>query len=238
VINPALHRFTRLLMAGALLISTAPGAARASSYVVGAGDQLFVDFPLRGTPSDLQPLGGNGLTLVIVGDSVFFRYEAMVAPDGFISLPSMDPIRVAGLTLEATRTEIMSHLKTFSLRDTVSVILGHPNSEAFVVTGEVHKPGRFIYARPTTLMEALAMAGGTTDHARLKDVMLFRPGQPPRPIDMSYKTLRRDGPPDIALQPADSIVVPRRWYTPDNFLILLLLSIVTTGATVYVASKS
>src|SRR5438105_4758204 len=106
-----------------LLVGPAPSPARGSSYVVGAGDQLYVDFPLRGTPADLQPLGGNGLTLVIVGESVFFRYEATVAPDGFIALPSMNPIRVDGLTLEQARDSIASHLKSFSLRDTVSVIL-------------------------------------------------------------------------------------------------------------------
>ncbi len=31
----------------------------------------------------VQPLGGNGLTLVIVGESVFFRYTATVAPVTF-----------------------------------------------------------------------------------------------------------------------------------------------------------
>lgn len=230
-------RMLRLLVAGALFISVVPPAS-ASAYVVGAGDQLYVDFPLRGTPADLQPLGGNGLTLVIVGETVYFRYAAVVAPDGFISLPSMEPVQVAGLTLEQTRQAILQHLKSISLHDNVSVVLAHPNSQAFVVTGEVQKPGRFIYARPTTLMEALAMAGGTTDHAQLGDVTLFRAGQPPQSIDMSYDTLRKQGPPIISVLPSDSVVVPRRWFTPDSFLILIILSIITTGATVYVASKS
>src|SRR4051812_15888788 len=93
----------RLLLAGVIFSSAALPDAAASSYVVGAGDQLYVDFPLRGTPADLQPLGGNGLTLVIVGETVYFRYAAVVAPDGYVSLPSMAPIHVAGLTLEQTR---------------------------------------------------------------------------------------------------------------------------------------
>jgi hypothetical protein len=32
--------------------------------------------------------------------------------------------------------------------------------------------------------------------------------------------------------------VPRRWFTPDNFFILIILSTITTGAAVYVAAKS
>src|SRR3954462_2460382 len=107
------------LMAGFLSLCLAggslPAPAGASTYIVGAGDKLYVDFPLRGSPSDLQPLGGNGLTLVIVGEAVFFRYEATVAPDGFISLPNFGQLRVEGLTLEQVKESIAARLKSFSL---------------------------------------------------------------------------------------------------------------------------
>src|SRR5579864_1217679 len=105
VVQSIQKKVTALLLLGLLLIQVLP-IADASQYVVGAGDQLFVDFPLRGSPSDLQSLAGNGLTLVIVGESVFFRYHATVAPDGYITLPSMEPISVAGMTLEQVRREI------------------------------------------------------------------------------------------------------------------------------------
>src|SRR3954466_4140677 len=103
-----------ILLALLWSVPLTPPAWATSTYIVGAGDTLFVDFPLRGSPADLQPLGGNGLTLVIVGDSVYFRYQATVAPDGFIALPSFPPLRVDGLTLEQVRDEIAAHLKTFS----------------------------------------------------------------------------------------------------------------------------
>ncbi len=229
-------RLLRLILVASLLC-TFSAPARASTYLVGAGDQLYVDFPLKGTPADLQALGGNGMTLVIVGESVFFRYTATVAPDGFIVLPSMDPLQVEGLTLEQVKDTIARHMKSFSLRDVVSVILAQPNSRAFVVSGEVQHPGRFVYERPTTLVEALAMAGGPTDHAQLKRVMIFRGGQAPLSVDMSYRQLHDNGLPSQAIGPTDAVIVPRRWYTPDNFLILFILSCVTTAATVYVATK-
>ncbi len=221
----------------ALLVVPLPSPVAASTYLVGSGDQLFVDFPLRGTATDLQALNGNGLQLVIVGEQVFFRYTATVAPDGYISLPSLDPLPVNGLTLEQVREEITKHLKSFSLRDTVSVILAHPNSQAFVVAGEVQHPGRFIYERPTSLMEALAIAGGTTDHAQLKRVMLFRMGQPMLKLDVSDKRLREQGPPLVSVMPSDTLVIPRRWFTPDNVMILILLSTITTAASVYAATR-
>jgi protein involved in polysaccharide export with SLBB domain len=214
-----------------------PRPAFAARYVVGAGDKLYVDFPLRGSPADLQPLGGNGMTLVIVGEKVFFRYEATVAPDGFIALPSMNPLRVSGMTLEQVRDQIAGNLPSFSLRDTVSVILAQPNSQAFVVSGEVQKPGRFIYERPTSLMEALVLAGGPTDKAQLKRVQVFRTGEAMQTYNFSHKYVRDHGLPSVPILPSDAIIVPRRWFAPDSVVLLMFLSVVTTAATVYVATK-
>src|SRR5689334_11700230 len=100
------RRWSPLLLIALWCVPLTSPTWAASSYVVGAGDTLYVDFPLRGSPSDLQPLGGNGLQLVIVGDTVFFRYEAKVLPDGYITLPSMDPVQVDGQTLEQIRDTI------------------------------------------------------------------------------------------------------------------------------------
>ena len=212
--------------------SITPGHSASSTYVIGAGDKLFVDFPLRGSPSDLQPLGGNGLTLVIVGEKVFFRYEATVAPDGSISLPSMDPVIVQGLTLIQARDAIASKLKSFSLRETVSVILHQPNSRAFVVTGGVKNPGRYVYERPTSLVEGLSIAGGPTDRAKLKFVRLYRGGHPPVTYDLRDKSLQ-NGLPDVMLQPSDTVVVPSRWFAPDNTVILMFLSAITAAVSIY-----
>jgi hypothetical protein len=68
--------------------------------------------------------------------------------------------------------------------------------------------------------------------------MLFQNGQPMQTFDLSYKNLVKTGAATVPLHPSDSVIVPRRWYTPEGYLILIFLSIVTTGAAVYVASKS
>lgn len=229
-------RWPRLLMAGLVCFSLQNNAF-ASSYVVGPGDELYVDFPLKGAVGDLQPLGGNGLTLVVVGNQVFFRYIASVAPDGFISLPTMKPLRVSGLTIEQIREMIILNMKSFTLKDDVSVLMGRPNSQAFFISGEVKNPGRFIFERPTTLTEAITIAGGPTDHSKLKKVLLLRSGQPPQKIDLSYKQLEENGVPTIALQPSDLVVVPRRWFTPDNTLAFFILSALGTSVAVYAATR-
>lgn len=227
----SVRRVIALLLSCAITASAAPVN---DAYVLGAGDELYIDFPLRGTPADLQPLAGNGLQLLIIGERVFYRYKAVIAPDGFMTLPSVGPIHASGMTLSQLREDVERQL---SSNEKISVILANPISEGYVVSGEVNHPNRFMYQRPTTLLEAMAMAGGATDHAQLKRVMVFHPGETPVTVDLSDKTLRLNGPPSLVVRPSDSIVVPRRWFTPDNYMILILLSCITTSATVYVATK-
>ncbi len=229
------QRVLRIVLVLLLVISAA--RVEASSYVIGPGDELYVDFPLKGTPADLQPLGGNGLMLVVVGNQVYFRYTTTVAPDGFITLPAMAPLRVGGLTIEQVQEMISLNMKSFELRGNLSVILARHNSQAFFVSGEVKNPGRYIYERPTSLLEAIAIAGGPTDHAKLGQVILMRDGDPPVALDLSYGHLRKSGPPSLAVLPADQIVVPRHWFTPDNTMIYFILSALGTAVAVYAATR-
>jgi protein involved in polysaccharide export with SLBB domain len=227
-------RFLRLLIA---CLVAFPLTAFASSYRVGSGDELFVDFPLKGTTTDLQPLGGNGLTLVVVGNQVYFRYTVVVAPDGYITLPSMSPLRVDGSTIEQIQEIISLHMKSFPLHGDLSVILSRPNSHAFFVLGEAQKPGRYIYERPTSLLEAIGIAGGPTEHAKLNKVLLLRDGASPLSLDLSLKHMRRDGAPTLAIYPSDKIVIPRKWYTADNTILFYILSALGTTVAVYAATR-
>src|SRR5438067_12384305 len=68
--------------------------ARADWYKVGEGDSLYIDFPLHSSVEDLRPLAGNGLSLIAIGSLLFWRYQVTVAPDGFITLPSLYSIQV------------------------------------------------------------------------------------------------------------------------------------------------
>ncbi len=229
-------RFFPLVIASLLLVQANLPIYAGSTYRVGAGDELSVNFPLQGNIGDLSKLSGNSLSIQIIGESIYWRHQVIVAPDGYISLPTLPPLQVAGLTLEQIQ-ELINPLMKFRLRNSsVSIGLTRPNSTAFYGWGEVKSPGRFVFERPTNLMEALGVAGGATDRARLKHVMLLRPDQPPLTFDLSAKQLEQKGPPLIALQPTDTIVVPKK-RTPDFNAVFLFLTAITAATGVYVASK-
>lgn len=226
-----------LLMA-LLLCSQTNGLVYAgSNYHVGAGDELSVIFPIQGNLSDLSKLSGNSLSLQIVGEKIYWRHQVIVAPDGYISLPSLPPLMVAGLTLGQIQQLIASNMKSDAKSNLISVVLTRPNSAAFYVWGEVKNPGRFVFERPTNLIEAIGTAGGTTDHARLKHILLLRPGQPVLTLDLSPKHLEKIGPPDIAMQPSDTIMVPKKFITSDSPALFLFLTAVTAVSGVLIATK-
>jgi protein involved in polysaccharide export with SLBB domain len=75
-----------------------------------------------------------------------------------------------------------------------------------VVTGEVRQPGLYPVRYPTTIAQAIAQAGGTTELARVDRIQFIRAGAPQR-IDLRHPTAQHAR---IVLQSGDEIVVPRR----------------------------
>jgi len=221
----------------ALAVPPSHAAFSSAEYQVGPGDDLYVDFPLRGTTADLQPLGGNGLSLIVLGNKVYFRYTATVSADGYLIIPAIEPIRVAGYPVPKIQEMIAGRLRSLELQGNPSVTLAKANNCAFYVTGAVTHPGRYLYERPTSLIEAIALAGGPTDHAKLSKILLMRNGQAVK-INLSYERLEKEGAPnDVMVLPTDNIVVPRQWFIPDNTLIFLIISALGTSVAVYAALK-
>jgi hypothetical protein len=103
----------------------------------------------------------------------------------------------------------------------------------------VKQPGRFAFQRPTSFMDAVGMAGGTTDQAKLDKVLLLRANDPPITVDLTPRYLSKAGPPFLSLRPSDTILVPRKLWgsTALTTALFLLLTAVTAGATVAIASK-
>jgi len=189
---------------------------------------------VQGTLDDMNKLFANS-PLVVMGESVYSQHRITVAPDGFISLPSMPPIDVSGKTLEEIKDAILNRLDFGTKAYNVSVILIHPNSYAYYVSGEVKNAGRYILERPTTLMEAVGAAGGFTEKALYNKVRLLRNGK----ISIVNMTLDDDEKiqqSNVILKPNDTILVPRK-KLPDTLTAMLLLSIISTITGVYVAAK-
>ena len=94
---------------------------------------------------------------------------------GRLSIPVAGVVNVGGLSLEEAEALITSRLRAKYFRNPlVSVSLIEVESAKLTVDGQVGKPGLHPVVPNMTLIQAIATAEGTTENARLNEVVVFR----------------------------------------------------------------
>ncbi len=103
---------------------------------------------------------------------------ARVTPQGTIDLPGLNNIPAQGLTLDELKQEIICRYQNELGIEGIEVtpILTDRAPRYFYVFGEVNTPGRFSMEGPTTLMQAVSMAGSWKVGANLRQIAIFRRG--------------------------------------------------------------
>lgn len=135
--------------------------------------------------------------------------EVVVDAEGVISYPLAGRIQAAGLTTSQLADRIEDAMRANSVRDPrVSVNVVEIQSKQIAVDGEVGRPGLYPVTRELTLVEAIALAGGTSEFARTSDVIVFREvgGQQYAGL-YNLEGIRRGNYPDPEVLPSDRVVV-------------------------------
>ena len=149
-----------------------------------------------------QGIGGLQLTLT-------------VTPAGKLYIPGLGAICAHGLTLEELKQEIDARYDATIPGVDVTPILQERAPRFIYVLGEVARPGQFTLSSPTTLMGAIALAGGWNTGANLRQVVVFRRGEDWRlmatMLDIKGALYgRRPAPVDeIWLNDSDIVVIPK-----------------------------
>jgi polysaccharide export outer membrane protein len=100
--------------------------------------------------------------------------DARISPDGTVQLPAIGSVPAQGLTLEELEREIKARYAQIVEGLEVTPILTARAPRYVYVVGEVRLPGRFAMEGPTTLMQAIALAGSWNVGAQLNEVIVFR----------------------------------------------------------------
>jgi polysaccharide biosynthesis/export protein len=169
---------------------SATGPAVSEEFIIGTGDVLAVNVWKETEVSRVVP----------------------VRSDGRISLPLVGEIQAGGRTPKQLETEISAKLKDYVSEPEVTVIVQEIKSQKFNVLGMVMKPGSYVLTNPTTILDAIAMAGGFRDFAKQKDIYVLRPAadgtQTRLPFNYKEVVKGHKSTQNIALQSNDTIVVP------------------------------
>jgi polysaccharide biosynthesis/export protein len=115
------------------------------------------------------------LTIDVFGIEELSKKEVQADASGRISFPLAGVIEAAGRTPGELENIIEERLRTRFVRDPqVTVNLKETVSQVITVDGNVKEPGLYPVIGKMTLMRAVATAKGTSENAKLDDVVIFR----------------------------------------------------------------
>src|SRR6266403_1117296 len=96
-----------------------------------------------------------------------------IGTDGALSLPLIGTVQAAGKSPGQLQNELAALYKP-QLQDNEVLVSVETRAVPVVVSGAVQKPGKIVFERPATVLEAIMEAGGFTPVADLKKVSLIR----------------------------------------------------------------
>lgn len=137
--------------------------------------------------------------------------EVVVRPDGKISLPLINDVVAAGLTIEQLRAQVAARAKFFIEAPEVTIAAKAINSRKVFIIGEIGKNGPYALTGPMTLMQFISTAGGFTQFAKRDDIfVLRRVAGSAVSLPFNYTAFISGQKPeqDILLKPGDTVVVP------------------------------
>jgi polysaccharide biosynthesis/export protein len=138
---------------------------------------------------------------------------ATVQPDGFITLVGVGDLHVEGQTIpEVTQSIQAAYSKTLH-NPILTVRLVDFEKPYFIAGGEVGHPGKFELRGDTTLLQAVAIAGGFTEGSKHSRVWLFRRVSndwvETKQFDMKKMLSSGNLSEDAHLRPGDMLYVPK-----------------------------
>jgi len=158
----------RLALVAFFLVAGLPGCAKHSDLSKEVSEALSK--PL----SKEFLLGPEDVLEVTVWRNQELSRQVVIRPDGLISLPLIGDVKASGLTTNQLAERIAKLLKEFKENPAVSVTVKEINSYFVYVLGEVGKPAKYQLKSYTTVLQAIAMAGGFTVFASKNKIQVVR----------------------------------------------------------------
>lgn len=100
--------------------------------------------------------------------------EVRVRTDGLVTVPLLGDVSAVNKTARVLSDELAQQLGKFVTSPSVTVTITYSIAQRFFVVGQVTKPGEFPLLGRTTLLQALALAGGFQEYAKTEEVKVIR----------------------------------------------------------------
>ena len=141
------------------------------------------------TPPLDYPIGVSDQIIVSMWNGAEATLDYTVARDGSIFPASIGKIYVQGLTFSNVRSMLMQRFKAYVPASTnIAISIGQPRTINVNVAGEVNKQGPVTVSAFTNAFNVIALAGGPTELANIREILIKRNGRVIDELDV-YKYL-------------------------------------------------
>ncbi|HUF61410.1 MAG TPA: SLBB domain-containing protein [Verrucomicrobiales bacterium] len=163
------------------------------AFTLGPGDQIEIQ--LEGQPETIE--------------------QTLVMPDGLVYYYLAEGVPAENRTVEELRLALTEELAQYEQNPLLNVTLTDVQSRNYWILGQVVSPGTYSLNQPTTLVQALAKAGGIDDRsadpnssrANLAAAYMVRNGET-LPVDLERLVRHGDMSQNVYLEPGDYVYVP------------------------------
>lgn len=176
---------SRLFGAGSRF-AAAEAVPTAGTYVIGPGDDIAIK----------------------TWGSVDLNLKLNVDKQGMINIPSVGPVRVAGLPFAALKQHLFEQLSTAYKGFELSVDIGGMKGIQVFVVGNARAPGSYTVNSAGTLMNALFASGGPSANGSMRKVQLKRGGSVVTEFDLYDFLVFGNTSKDVRLAQGDVIYIP------------------------------
>lgn len=156
-------------------------------------------------------IGPGDVIEISVWNEPALNKQLIVPPDGVISFPLINPIKVTNLTITALKKSVTAKISEYIPDATVNVLLLEINSLKAYVIGKVQKAGEYPITMDTTVLQILAKAGGLTPFASDGNIKILRQKNKKIiniPFDYGEVEKGKNLEQNIVLEAGDVVLVP------------------------------
>lgn len=174
-----------------------------------AAYDLMPPVSAKARPADYRIGPLDELTIRVFQEPDLEMKEAPVDAGGNIQMALIGRVHAEGLTTSELAQTITAKLgERYLIDPQVSVVVNRSVSQRVTVDGQVKKPGSYELEGRTSLVQAVAMAEGTTEIADTDEVYIFRMVDDRQyGAKFNLKAIRKGAQPDPEIFGQDVVVV-------------------------------
>lgn len=168
------------------------------------------------TPASYQ-IGASDEIIVNVWGQTQLSYQLTVTRDGYIIIPNVGIIQVAGLTVQQTQQKLLMQMSQVyeglrgggsDANTFLDVSLGRLKTIQVFVMGEVQQPGGYLLSGFATAFTALYYAGGPNVNGSLRKLQIIRDSKTIGEADFYEFALYGKKTGDVRLHDGDVLFLP------------------------------